>query len=84
MSNAKDELRDARRANLALKTALSLLADKISEAQTATVGRDRETAMQALRKAADYTEEMHGYLAAALDAHHSLGRCLSETTPEAA
>jgi hypothetical protein len=72
MSNATDELRDARRALRELATSVSMMADKLTEAHAAVAARNIGMATELLRNASDYVDEMHGYLAIARDAHRAL------------
>ena len=72
MSNAKDELRDARRALGELAVSVSMMADKLTAAHAAMASRNIARATELQRKASDYVDEMQGYLAIARDAQRAL------------
>ena len=79
MSDATEELADARRANLEVKTSLETISEKLAQANAAIQSGTRRSASKALAFAIAEIEAAHGYLDAAHDAHRALGRCLKAT-----
>lgn len=73
---ASEELRDARSANLEVKTSLQTLSEKLADANAAIQRGDRTRAAKALTFAAKEIDAALEYLNAAHDAHRALGRYL--------
>ncbi|HEX3948215.1 MAG TPA: hypothetical protein VHW95_00025 [Steroidobacteraceae bacterium] len=84
MSNATDELRDARRANLEVKHSLQTVSEKLAELKAAVVGSELTRAGKVAASARGHIDAALEYLNAAHDAHQALGRCLRNTSKEAA
>ena len=81
MSNATEELQDARDANLELKGSLQTIRETLAKATTAMQTGDRPAAKKALDFATNEIDAALGYSDAAHDAHQALSRCLKTTTP---
>jgi len=76
MSNATEELKDAREANLELKDSLQTLSEKLDKAKVAILSGDRGSAAKAIDFAAKEIDAALGYSDAVHDSHQALSRCL--------
>jgi DNA repair exonuclease SbcCD ATPase subunit len=84
MSGAKDELRDARQANLEIKTSLQTLSERLTELNAAIEAGEFMRAGKVCVSAQYEIDAALEYLNAAHDAHQALGRCLRTTIKVAA